>query len=305
MATYTSCPYCNCSPLGADQRRCPQCQTDLDDAVLANDLTAPRIRANEPNYVAAAPPRKATRKESLSNAGSEPECLPFRPVLRPPMAVVCIFDDGREGGEHVRVRGDKLTIGRTEGDVVIPHDGLISGKHAEIVRVAEDGQYHWYVRDLDSTNGTFVRIDEGPLRHGQELLLGSRRYRFDANPQGAAVGASTLPKATLAVASLSSSGWSSARPALVEVTPHGDGSRVELPTDRAVIGSDPNLCTAVLPDDPFVSPRHAQLHRDAGKRWIIKSLEARNGIWARTRSIEIVCSAQIQIGEQRIHVRIP
>ena len=47
-----------------------------------------------------------------------------RPVLRASMALLHVIDDGRETGETVRMRGDRLVIGRHEGDVVVPHDLL-------------------------------------------------------------------------------------------------------------------------------------------------------------------------------------
>jgi FHA domain len=45
------------------------------------------------------------------------------------------------------------------------------------------GRFRWHLTDLQSTNGTFVRIGNALLRHQQELLIGSRRYRFDAAPR--------------------------------------------------------------------------------------------------------------------------
>ena len=41
------------------------------------------------------------------------------------MATLCILDDGRDDGEWVRIRGDKVVIGRNEGDICIPHDTMI------------------------------------------------------------------------------------------------------------------------------------------------------------------------------------
>ena len=63
----------------------------------------------------------------------------FRPRQRPSMALLTIYDDGRDDGEEIRVRRESTVIGRGQGDVVIPHDDRMSGKHAEIRRVHEDG----------------------------------------------------------------------------------------------------------------------------------------------------------------------
>ena len=63
----------------------------------------------------------------------------------------------------------------------------MSSRHAEVVRQFEKGQFRWHLADLQSTNGTYVRIPgKVPLKHGQEMLLGGGRFRFDAAPQGQA-----------------------------------------------------------------------------------------------------------------------
>jgi hypothetical protein len=225
------------------------------------------------------------------------------------MAVVCIVDDGEEDtGEEFRVRTERFVIGRTEGDVLIPHDDAISSRHLEITREVTDGQYRWLVNDLGSTNGIFARVDEAVLRHNQELILGSRHYRFDAAPQGAARAAAPGGPArnvTSPWQAAAGPGMEDLRPALIELTPPGDGARRTLPTNDVRIGSDPKRCALLLIDDPWIGPCEAQLHKDKVGRWILKTLNSANGLWARVRRIEIVSSGQFQIGEQRITVRIP
>ena len=81
--------------------------------------------------------------------------------------------------KSVRIRPNSFVIGRVEGDLTIPHDGGISGRHAEISRRYENGEHCWYLKDLQSTNGTFVRAATVILSHEQEFLIGSRRFRFE------------------------------------------------------------------------------------------------------------------------------
>src|SRR5439155_19569987 len=66
------------------------------------------------------------------------EIAPYRPTQRPPMALLCILDDGSDEGEIVRLRADKYTLGRIEGDITIPHDALISARHAELFRHVDE-----------------------------------------------------------------------------------------------------------------------------------------------------------------------
>ena len=67
---------------------------------------------------------------------------------------------------------EKTYVGRiSENQLHIPDDSL-SSRHAEII--FENANF--YVRDLDSTNGTFVngsKIESAVLNHGDEVRFGS------------------------------------------------------------------------------------------------------------------------------------
>src|SRR5260370_41437856 len=60
----------------------------------------------------------------------EQDAKPFRPTLRPPMALLCVLDDGEDTGEILRIRAGSFVIGRVEGNLTISHDGGISSRHA-------------------------------------------------------------------------------------------------------------------------------------------------------------------------------
>jgi pSer/pThr/pTyr-binding forkhead associated (FHA) protein len=66
--------------------------------------------------------------------------------------LVLIARDGNEGPSYPL--SESTDIGRTEGNIVIAEDRYISPRHA---RVAMRGGA-FFVRDLESTNGVFVRI---------------------------------------------------------------------------------------------------------------------------------------------------
>src|SRR5437763_9558768 len=91
--------------------------------------------------------REATRLESLEEIRQvlqargvltpkeivpEQDTVPFRPFRRPPTPLLCILDDNGDEGEWIRLRGDGLVIGRSEGDILFPNDSMISGRHAEL-----------------------------------------------------------------------------------------------------------------------------------------------------------------------------
>ncbi len=65
-------------------------------------------------------------------------------------------------------------LGRERGDILFPRDGFVSGSHAVI---SERGG-RVYLKDLGSSNGTFLRIKrEITLRNGDLLLLGRNLLR--------------------------------------------------------------------------------------------------------------------------------
>lgn len=73
---------------------------------------------------------------------------------------------------------DEVTIGREIGAILFRDDGFVSGKHARIVRA--DGRY--LLRDLNSSNGTYLRMreDRRPISRGDLILMGQQLFRLHA-----------------------------------------------------------------------------------------------------------------------------
>lgn len=70
--------------------------------------------------------------------------------------------------------GDAVILGRERGDIIFPEDGYVSGSHARFS--ASDGRF--YVTDLNSSNGTFLRVrGERPIASGSQLLMGQQLFR--------------------------------------------------------------------------------------------------------------------------------
>jgi pSer/pThr/pTyr-binding forkhead associated (FHA) protein len=251
---------------------------------------------------AATLPAPPTAKPRPAEA-AEPEAPAYRPVRRPPMALLCVVDDGRDDGEWVRLRTDVTVIGRASGDVVIPHDDLMSGRHAEVRRVNEDGKFRFELADLGSTNGTFVKVHKVGLRHGQELQLGRSRFRFETPPpQDAPVAPTEAPKG-VTVSWHSLSAGAVAAPVLVEVTPHGDGRRFALAQPENWLGRDA-ACAVPLPDDALLAKRHAKVFRDAAGVWHLEGA-GRDGVWLRVERAPVEKTCAFQLGEQRFVLRVP
>jgi signal transduction histidine kinase len=82
-------------------------------------------------------------------------------------------------GQRAHTVGAHTIIGRSEACQIRVDDPMVSAAHAEIIRT-DDGTYH--VRDLGSRRGTFVgnrKVSEARLKHGDELMIGAARLRFE------------------------------------------------------------------------------------------------------------------------------
>jgi pilus assembly protein CpaF len=97
--------------------------------------------------------------------------------------------------------GDKLTIGRLGGNDVALDEASVSSRHAEIF--TQDGGV--ILRDLDSTNGTFLNGEqltgEHPLNEGDEIYFGGVRSVFmepaGVSPETAEAGSPIEPEMTI------------------------------------------------------------------------------------------------------------
>lgn len=265
---------------------------------MTNPLTKPESSPETRPEPARRPAQRTpTAVEALGEAAA------FRPAHRPPMALLCLLDDGREDGEWFRLRRDRTLIGRSEGDVLVPHDGLLSSKHAEVVRILDQGQYRWFLHDLMSTNGTFVRVHSAVMRQGTEIMVGGNRFRFDSAEPGPSLLA--LPGDS----SPRNKPWDTATPievvsSLVQLLPQGEGQRFFLKGLENTLGSDPRHSTLPVPNDPLLARRHAKIVRDGKGRWRIEDGASVNGTWLRVTRHPLEAACQIQVGEQRLLFKV-
>jgi hypothetical protein len=277
------------------------------DEIRAQIRGRQTVKEAIPATIAQATSQPVSLAQAPSTQSLVDDAARFQPVHRPGVATLVIFDDGDDEGEVVRIRRESFIIGRVQGDLVIPHDGNMSGKHAEILRRLEGGRWHWYLRDLQSTNGTFVRVSSGILRDGQEILIGGASYRFDASKMDASAETAADPGAPAATRKFV--GGSVAQftaqmsPALVALTAPGDGRRYALDRPEQWVGRDPAQCSIVL-EDPLVSPRHARIYRDPKGKWMIQNNRSLNGLWMRITEASMEKGGQFQCGEQRFQLKL-
>lgn len=90
---------------------------------------------------------------------------------------VLVVRSGDRSGERFTLRQGTIDVGRHPDSGICLDDVTVSRRHATIE--AREGDY-WIV-DLGSLNGTYInqdRIDQGVLRHGDELQIGKFRMVF-------------------------------------------------------------------------------------------------------------------------------
>jgi hypothetical protein len=86
-----------------------------------------------------------------------------------------MLEGGIRGAAFLLKEGDN-PVGRDSGEITFPADGFVSGRHANLV-VRQD---HVFIRDVGSSNGTFIRLG-GPtfVENGDHLLIGRELLRVE------------------------------------------------------------------------------------------------------------------------------
>lgn len=100
-----------------------------------------------------------------------------------------------EGQQAIELRPVN-SLGRHPNNSIQLLDKIVSKEHCIIEQRGE----HFVLRDLGSLNGTFINNErvrgEAPLKHGDEISLGSTRGRFEEAPSPGAVSAPPPPPAS-------------------------------------------------------------------------------------------------------------
>jgi pSer/pThr/pTyr-binding forkhead associated (FHA) protein len=189
--------------------------------------------------------------------------------------LVAILKDGSDGQVYPLTQ-DQVDVGSHEGDVVLRDDPYMSPRHARICRRGDT----FVLRDLDSTNGVYVRIRQPvDVSDGDMILIGQEVLRFEALPDG------ELPLGPASVHGVMVFGTPEvprvAR--LVQYATEGVGRDVYyLYRDETVLGRENG--DIVFTDDPFLSRRHASVTVDrANGRFVLRDLGSSNGTAVRLR----------------------
>ena len=261
---------------------------------ILESLQANQAQNSAPQFKTVKEPTPAFYKHSTDDKAAFGQA--FTPRMRPPTPRLTILNDGdTNAGEMVWLREASTVIGRTSGHIRLPHDPLVSGTHAEIVREGTAAPYRWILRDLGSSNRTFVSCAKALMRPDQIIILGSRRLQFRnsaiAMPRPSTQNPSTvLADSQEVLASL----W----PSLVEIT--ATPNPLEIPLRGASLSvGQPGYGNDIELDDPLIAQHHAQIVRQPSGQWRIESKRSTNGVWIQTSAIRLSSLCRFQCGEQR------
>lgn len=225
----------------------------------------------------------------------------FRPSLRPPVPVLTLLDDGaHESGEDIRLRTEVFAMGRTAGDLRLPHDPSVSSAHAEIRRTPWHGGYQWTLHDVGSLNGTFARCTRAILHDAAVVILGLRRFRV-RNPLRPLVAAHAAGETNpLHNAHIPAVVFAT----LEELSGKPDPLQVPLRSDRVTLGRTGGGADVEL-DDPLLAYHHATLDRQRDGSWLITAEHTRNGVWVSTLAVTLTSQCHFRLGEQLFRFVIP
>jgi hypothetical protein len=221
-------------------------------------------------------PRPAAQEKTADRAreaAQDDETQVSQPRESLPTAILWILDDGRRTGQSVRMRKFPFLVGRTQGDVQIPHDPAIDDPHLEISWQEDAGAPQLVVRDLGSRGGMFVRAVKGRVRLGQEMRIGSGCYCL-------------------------------VEPSIVEEAWPHNGRRLAIGQAVAFLGRCLECEPLHMSQDRMADHRHAKMSQDDADGWSIEDQASLNGTWIRVPQIVVRARAEILIGEQRLVIDI-
>jgi pSer/pThr/pTyr-binding forkhead associated (FHA) protein len=178
-------------------------------------------------------------------------------------------------GATFRLNAERVTAGRTQGQVVFPDDPCLAPHHATFFY--RDGLLH--VRDEGSASGIYLRLrgPSVPIRPGDVFVVGDRLLRFGgplpAPPPGPPDGTRRLGAPRHGGAS-----------AVIEEWLEGGvcGRVFVRPGPSITIGRAG--CAVNLGDDPYLSQAHAELVLEADGTARLRDLGSANGTFVRIPS---------------------
>jgi class 3 adenylate cyclase/pSer/pThr/pTyr-binding forkhead associated (FHA) protein len=221
---------------------------------------------------------------------------PKASMVLPKFKLLHIKKDGSVGAEH-ELKGGKLSVGRTEGDLKFPGDPQLSPLHATFGM--EKGQL--VVEDLapEKGRGVYVRLIATYTMHdGDVLMMGRRAFSFKEKPEAMAAGAAVGSTVTDLAKALQ-------EPVAELIALRPDGTLEETArfplTDQEVTWGR-TRGTYTFPEDGFMSRAHAKVYQ-RGEDFFLEDSGSRNGTFVKVRGkAPVPVGAMVLMGGQLLKV---
>lgn len=271
------CPRCR-GTNAAHMSYCQYCGGRLQEGpVREPPATSPETPVSQ-RAAPSRPPPPPVRPPPAGGSGPPPAPALPRPAAPAPAAaaarLIVVAQDGSPGRDYPLSQA-VTDIGRTEGAIQLPNDPYVSPRHARISR--KDGRF--FIRDLGSTNGVFVRL-RGPakLHSGDLVLIGLEVLRFElVNAADKGLGPA-LDGDTQVFGSPMLPRYAR----LCQRTVEGVTRDVYyVSKDELVVGREAG--DIVFTTDPFMSRRHATFIRERDGSFTLNDLGSSNGTYLAIR----------------------
>jgi pSer/pThr/pTyr-binding forkhead associated (FHA) protein len=236
--------------------------------------------------------------------------------------LIAIAKDGGEGPSFAI--GERLDIGRSEGEIVVADDMYLSPRHA---RLFWSDRRH-YLRDLGSTNGVFLKLPlkkdgasaregkdgregraggaddpvrgvEVPLRDQDLILLGQQVIRFEVVKDAEEGFGPAVQHGTLLFGTPTAPRYAR----LCQRTVEGVTRDIfYVRKVETVLGRESG--DIVFTEDPFLSRRHAVLRVDpVTKTFTLADHGSSNGTFLQIRSdVPVATGDEFRVGQQLFRV---
>jgi pSer/pThr/pTyr-binding forkhead associated (FHA) protein len=216
--------------------------------------------------------------------------VPRNPTTARQARLVVIAQDGSPGRRY-ELPGAAMDIGASDGDILLPNDPFISPRHARLLR----NNNRFWVRDLDSVNGIYIRLQRPHiLEHGDLLLIGLEVLRFELLKGNEAGFGHAMERGIQLFGSPIAPRYAK----LCQRTVEGVTRDVyHLCREETVIGREGG--DLIFASDPFMSRRHASISRDPhSKVFTVRDLGSSNGTFLAIRGeVEVNHGDLIRIGQ--------
>ncbi|MFW6057495.1 MAG: FHA domain-containing protein, partial [Persicimonas sp.] len=248
-------------------------------------VAAPAPEPTSPSSVSRDRSTDPAGKPQPTGQAAAPQASPKEQIVA---RLVIIRPDGSEGAEIGLRRGEQ-TMGRDSQAKPLANDPFLSPQHATFTCT----QNSFFVRDEDSLNGVFVRVEQPvELDHGDQIRIGQELLRFEDLSETEPI-VEQIEEETAIAGSPDEGTWGR----LCLVAGPGLVTRAFALGEEAVtIGRENG--DILFRDDGFVSGTHARISRQDGVP-ILEDLGSSNGTYRRIREeTELHDGALLLIGQQ-------